>query len=735
METVNMETVNMETVNMETVDINKINEFFTEKNAQSNNKTTKRLSCDETLTTNTTIENKKYIDAIQFNKDDIVAYLKLLSKMIKFRMLETINHAKTGHIGACCSSNEMMTVLYFSGILRYDINCPKHVDRDYVLVRGHVGPLRYNIFAHLGWLEQSEMTKYREFGSRLHGHEDMHLTPGVDLTPSGSLGMLLSYSVGAAISFKERCMTNKIWCFLGDGEEQEGNISEAARHASNMDLTNLIVVIDRNGKQLSAATTSTDSGSNLKKIWQGYGWHVMTINDGHNVEDVYDVFIKAKNISEYNLVCVIANTIKGYGLHGCEEHYSGYHVYHNNIGGSKSNHIELESTINKLQSEVNNSILLKNLSWFENSHFRQTLKCHKVVEKDVKHFIYHPTNSIDKYPNVYKIGFTESTQKKTSYDYLDEFLLAYVKINSHVKTYILTADYPPRSTMYDTGKFFISDCVTYINVGIREQHLFAMVHGIKSVEPNCIIIVLCGDGFMYRCADQINVLSQSQTHVVIYSVQAGLSGAQNGSTHQSSGQPGCFLTMPGVVTYEPATKADWYYAMNHAIVNNFGVKYIRTHNGQNSDTICDKIVDSSYYAVTIGNSEVMYVAVSAGMVAEDTFNAVQKIYHDHNISSIFINVVNLTEINGLGKLVSEKLLLSKSNKPVHVFYNGNPSILSQIVAKEMLINGVHVNGFYEHGFLKGTTGKIDDLKSHFGLDTNGIYQKICSSVFNHSVKN
>lgn len=97
---------------------------------------------------------------------------------------------------------------------------PKHPHRDYVLVRGHIGPLRYNIFCHLGWMDKSEMITYREFGSRLHGHEDMNIVPGVDLTPSGSLGMLLSYSVGACISLKNLKISNKTWCFLGDGEEQ-----------------------------------------------------------------------------------------------------------------------------------------------------------------------------------------------------------------------------------------------------------------------------------------------------------------------------------------------------------------------------------------------------------------------------------------------------------------------------------------------------------------------------------
>ncbi len=88
-------------------------------------------------------------------------YLKYVSNVVKFNMLNTIKIAKTGHLGACCSSNELMAVLYFSDILRYDINNPNHTNRDYVLVRGHVGPLRYNIFALMGWMDASEMFHYK----------------------------------------------------------------------------------------------------------------------------------------------------------------------------------------------------------------------------------------------------------------------------------------------------------------------------------------------------------------------------------------------------------------------------------------------------------------------------------------------------------------------------------------------------------------------------------------------
>ncbi len=354
-------------------------------------------------------------------------------------------------------------------------------------------------------------------------------------------------------------------CFLGDGEEQEGNVSEAARHATNIDVKNLIVVIDKNGKQLSTATDTTDNGSDLVKIWEGYGWEVVRIN-GHDTYEIYLAYDFAISMSNHKPVCIIADTIKGNGLCGAEKHYSGYHVYHNNITHNTSNTIDIDSALKKLHQEITdskisiNDLLILKIKLFEKKLFITGVSDTSISKpKPIPHKIKNKNN-------------------KSSYDYLEAFLDKYSKQNDHITTYVLTADYPPRNIVYQNGNFALAHSnLTYINVGIREQHLCAMIHGIKTVEPECKNIVLCGDAFMYRCADQLNVLTQSNDHVIFYAVQAGLSGAQNGSTHQSSGITGCLLTMGGVNVYEPATKTDWYWSMNTALMKkNQAVLYSNT---------------------------------------------------------------------------------------------------------------------------------------------------------------
>ena len=176
--------------------------------------------------------------------------LLVLSHEVRKNVFEICLNANNGHIGGCSGAVELFVTLYFGGILHYGHGDMPDVDRDRVLVRGHLGPLRYKIFSLLGYIQESELGGYRRYGSRLHGHEDHLETPGVDITPSGSLGMILSYGVGSAYAAKQAGMTYRSYVFLGDGEEQEGNVSEAARHAAHLRLSNLIVVIDKNTKQL-----------------------------------------------------------------------------------------------------------------------------------------------------------------------------------------------------------------------------------------------------------------------------------------------------------------------------------------------------------------------------------------------------------------------------------------------------------------------------------------------------
>lgn len=613
--------------------------------------------------------------------------VSLLASRLKLNMLRTIESVQTGHLGACCSSTELLSVLYFTDILQMDSDDPKNPDRDYVLVRGHLGPLRYNLFAMFGWMDQEEMKHYRGFGTRLQGHEDMNKTPGVDITPSGSLGMLLSYAVGARYSFRERGMENIVFCFLGDGEEQEGNVSEAARHAAKLKLDGLIAIIDKNGKQLSTATQNVD-GADLEKTWSGYGWTVLEIENGHEIREIYDVYKEAVARSSAGPVCIIAHTVKGNGIPGAVEHRTGYHVFHNSAAQDQvtKEHIDLEAAIGPLSKEIDG-------------------KAVEVPKKSIGRRRLRIEIASARIP---KLEPEPETGERLQYNYLEEFLN---KLSGHAEArpiYVLTADYPPRILVY--GKGFSIPNLRYNNVGIREQHVLAMAHGIRSVEKDSEIIVLCGDAFLYRFADQMNVLAQSKDKVTMISVEGGMSGAKNGSTHQSSGQPGYVATMPGVAMFEPASKLDMFYALNQSLQTEMPT-YVRMNT---SFTLFDYggFREGPFYEIPIAQGVPDLTIAASGMLVREVCGAARKLLLQ-GIKARVLNVVNPKEPKGIAGLV-------EPDKPLFVYYNGNPIVLSQPITRELVIERKSPSVLIERGFELGTTGSISELMAHLGLDSNSI---------------
>jgi transketolase C-terminal domain/subunit len=330
-------------------------------------------------------------------------------------------------------------------------------------------------------------------------------------------------------------------------------------------------------------------------------------------------------------------------------------------------------------------------------------------------------------------------ENQCSYDYLSEFLHALSLIQRRV--YVLTADYPPRLLMDSAGNLNIPNLI-YMNVGIREQHLCAMAHGLHIVDKSAVIILLCGDAFMYRCADQVNVMAQSRDNIIIYNVQAGLSGAQNGSTHQSSGQPGAFITMPGIAVYEPSSKADWIYCMNRALVDP-GPKYIRTHKGyslnstqqgpfyivhHNDDINRDKSLSQPstfgdimdlYKVFKDTICLVDYIIITSGMIVANAVKA-RKLLEEKGYIGAIINIVAPKNIKGISKIVP-------SSVPIFFFYNGNVEILSSIVCRQLYIEKVSPGNIYEQGFNLGATGSIPDIMDYFAFTP----EKITSFIESH----
>lgn len=214
-----------------------------------------------------------------------------------------------------------MTVLYF-----YEMNInpenPKDENRDrLVLSKGHCAPALYSSLANRGFFETEELKTLRNIESRLQGHPDMKKIPGVDMT-TGSLGQGLSAANGMAIAGRLDNKDYRVYCILGDGEIEEGQIWEAAMAASKYKLDNLCVIVDNNNLQIDGTIEEVMSSYPIDEKFKSFGFQIINI-DGHNIQEIIDAFDVAKNIKE-KPTCIIAKTIKGKGV-SFMENQVGWH--------------------------------------------------------------------------------------------------------------------------------------------------------------------------------------------------------------------------------------------------------------------------------------------------------------------------------------------------------------------------------------------------------------------------
>lgn len=233
------------------------------------------------------------------------------------RMLE---EAGSGHSAGPLGLADLMTALYFN-IMNIDPAKPEWPERDlFFLSNGHCVPVQYAAMAERGYFPVSELKTLRKLGSRLQGHPERTMLPGLENT-SGPLGSGLSQAAGYAYSLQylDNAKHRFVYAVTGDGELNEGNIWEAAMFAGKYKLSQLIVYIDRNNIQIDGSTEDIMPLEDLRGKWESFGWHVQEI-DGHNIESVIDAASMARAISNKPSV-IITHTIPGKGVDFMEYDY------------------------------------------------------------------------------------------------------------------------------------------------------------------------------------------------------------------------------------------------------------------------------------------------------------------------------------------------------------------------------------------------------------------------------
>jgi transketolase len=239
------------------------------------------------------------------------AELKEMAKKLRRHVITMTATAGSGHPGGSLSAADIITALYFK-VLRYDPKNPQWSDRDrFILSKGHAAPILYAALAEAGYFPVAELATLRKLDSRLQGHTDRNLTPGVEMS-AGSLGMGLSFAIGVALAARLDSKTYRTYVLLSDGECEEGQIWEAALSAAHFKLDNLTAIVDCNGMQLSGWTRDIMNLEPFTRKWQAFGWHTIDI-DGHDFDQILSAYQRAGKIKGKPTV-IVARTIKGKGV-------------------------------------------------------------------------------------------------------------------------------------------------------------------------------------------------------------------------------------------------------------------------------------------------------------------------------------------------------------------------------------------------------------------------------------
>ncbi len=242
--------------------------------------------------------------------------LKKLAAQARRHIVEMIGKARVGHVGGALSIVEVLTVLYFDK-LNIRASEPRWPDRDrLVLSKGHAGPALYAMLAMKGYFPISELDTLNAPETRLPSHCDMLRTVGVDMT-AGSLGQGLSAAVGMALAGRIDSKTYRVYCIIGDGESDEGQIWEAAMYAGHSKLGNLTVFCDYNKLQLDGTTDEINTMEPICDRWASFGFDVIRVTDGHDMEAIATAIEQAQRQTKKPTM-IILDTIKAKGYKGYE---------------------------------------------------------------------------------------------------------------------------------------------------------------------------------------------------------------------------------------------------------------------------------------------------------------------------------------------------------------------------------------------------------------------------------
>ena len=270
-----------------------------------------------------------------------ISELKKIANEVRIGIIEEVYNAQSGHPGGALSVADILTVLYFNE-MNVDEKNPDMPNRDrLVLSKGHASPALYSVLANKGFFSKEKLKTFRKIDSNLQGHPDKNKVKGVDMT-TGSLGQGLSAANGMALAGKLNKSNYRVYCILGDGELEEGQIWEAAMTSHHYKLDNLCVIVDNNNLQIDGKVEDVMNIYPIVDKFKSFGFETIQI-DGHNITQIMEALGQARK-TKGKPTAIIAKTVKGKGV-SYMENQAGWH-------GKAPNEDEYKRAINELKNII-----------------------------------------------------------------------------------------------------------------------------------------------------------------------------------------------------------------------------------------------------------------------------------------------------------------------------------------------------------------------------------------------
>lgn len=543
---------------------------------------------------------------------ETVNKLEEISKLLRYYILTSTTEAGSGHPTSSMSAVELMATLFFGGYLKYKLDDPTYINNDRVIFsKGHASPLYYSLWAAAKAIDPNELMTLRKINSDLEGHP----TSSFKFTDAatGSLGQGLSAGVGLALNSKYLDKSGyRTYVLLGDGELSEGSIWEAANIASHYKLNNLIAILDCNKLEQASETILGWDLQTYKQRFESFGWYVIEVDDGHDVQKVITAFEQIKNSTE-KPICIIAKTIKGKGVKKIEDKVEWH--------GKALKREELENAMHDL-GKINFNIdcnveaptefripepAVGNFNWTEYGmgEFIATRKAYG-----------NALNALaEKYPNM--VVMDGGTQNSTH-----------------------SEDFQKKNP----ERFF--------DMYIAEQNMVSAALGLSRV--NKIPFVSTFAAFFSRAFDQIRMSQYSDSNIKFVGSHAGVSIGEDGSSQMGLEDISMFRSVQDCAVLYPSDAVSMERAV-YLAAEHKGNVYIR------STRMETPVLYSNDNAFKIGGSKIVRESVYDSITvvgAGVTLHEALKAYEILKEKNIFIRVVDLFSVkpidyNTLSKCIRE----------------------------------------------------------------------------------